>query len=107
DRVEALLDAGDVFLRHRTADDLRLELEATALTGRRDVELDASELARAAALLLVRVVDRRRTADRLAIGNLRRTDADIDLVGPLQDVDLDIEMQFAHPLQDGLAALLV
>ena len=54
---EALLDAGDVFLRHRAADDLRLEHEAGARLVRLDDDLDAGELARTAGLLLVGVVD--------------------------------------------------
>ena len=45
--------------------------------------------------------------DLLAIGHLRRADIGVDLVGALEDVDLDVEMQFAHALEDGLAAFLV
>ena len=74
---------------------------------RADLELDRGELARAARLLLVGIGVRDRLGDRLAVGDLRRADADVDLVGALQDVDLDVEVQFAHPLEDGLAALLV
>ena len=45
--------------------------------------------------------------DLLAIGHLRRADIGIDLVGALQDVDLDVEMKLAHALEDGLARFLV
>ena len=58
-RLDALLDRRDVLLRHRAADDLVLELEALAGLQRLDDDLDAGELARAAGLLLVRVVDAR------------------------------------------------
>ena len=71
------------------------------------IDLDARELARAAGLLLVGVVDLGPLRHRLAIGDLRRADIGVDLVGALQDVDLDVEMQFAHPLEDGLAGLLI
>ena len=75
---------------------------------RLDDDLDAGELAGAAGLLLVGVVDSvDRAGDRLAIGDLRRADIGVDLVGALEDVDLDVEMQLAHPLEDGLAGLLV
>ena len=44
---------------------------------------------------------------RLAIGDLRRADIGIHLVGALEDVDLDVEMQLAHALEDGLAGFLI
>jgi hypothetical protein len=71
DRQEALLDARDVLLRDRAADDLGLEAEARALLVRLHDQLHAGELARAAGLLLVGVVDLRPAGDRLAVGHLR------------------------------------
>ena len=53
----------------------------------------------------MRVIHFRRAGDRLAIGNLRRADGHFDLVGALQDVDLDVEMKLAHALDDRLARL--
>ena len=73
-RIQALFDAGDELLRHRAADDLALELVALALLVGLDLENDARELARAAGLLLVGVVDFRRAGDRFAVGDLRRAD---------------------------------
>ena len=64
-------------------------------------------MAGAAGLLLVGVVDLGAPGDRLAISHLRRADIDLDLVGALQDVDLDVEMELAHALDDRLARLLV
>src|SRR5262245_18560971 len=106
-RLEALLDAGDVLLRHRSADDLILELEAAGRRQRLGDDLDLRELAGAAGLLLVRVIDRDLLGDLLAIGHLRRADIGLDLVGALEDVDLDVEVKLAHALEDGLAGLLV
>ena len=61
----------------------------------------------AAGLLLVGVVDLGLLGDRLAIGDLRRADIGVDLVGATQDVDLDVEVELAHALEDGLAGFLV
>src|SRR6185437_1699988 len=81
DRLEALLDARDELLRHRTADDLVLELERRAGLCRLGNDLDARELAGTASLLLVRVVDSRGPGQLLAERHLRRADVGIDLVG--------------------------
>src|SRR5690606_16245697 len=77
--VDALLDAGDVFLRHRAAHDLGLELEFAAFSIRLEDDLDASELARTAGLLLMRVILLMLARDGLAICNLRGTDVGLDL----------------------------
>ena len=53
---DTLLNAGDVFLRNGTADDLGLELEVVAIMIRLEDDLDARELAGTTGLLLVRVV---------------------------------------------------
>ncbi len=53
------------------------------------------------------VVDGHLLRDLLAIGDLRRADIGVDLVGPLEDVDLDVEVQLAHALEDGLSGLLI
>ena len=107
DRLDALLNARDVFLRHRTADDLGVEGEALADLCRLEHHLDAGELARTARLLLVGVIDFRTTRDRLAIGDLRGADIRLDLVLATHTVDEDVEMQFTHAGDDRLAALFV
>ena len=107
DAVDALLDAGDVFLRNRAADDLRLEHEVVAFRVRLEHDLDAGELAGTAGLLLVRVVLLVPARDRLAIGNLRRADIGLDLELAAHAVDDDVEMKFAHAGDDRLAAFLV
>src|SRR3546814_6615614 len=103
-RIQALGDTRDVLLRHGTADDLALELVTFARLQRLELDLDARELAGAAGLLLMRVVDRCRARDRLAIGDLRRADIGVHLELALHAVDDDLEVQLAHPFDDGLAA---
>jgi len=105
--VEALFDAGDIFLRHRTANHLGFEFETLAGLIGLDDELDPRELARTTGLLLVGVVDFRALGDALTERHLGRADIGINLVGPAQDVDLDVEMEFAHALENGLAGLQV
>ena len=61
----------------------------------------------AARLLLVRVDDVGRAGHGLAIGHLRRADIGVDLELALHAVDDDLEMELAHPLDDGLAALVI
>src|SRR5262249_30879751 len=102
--LDALLDGGNEVPRHAAADNSALKLVAGAGQVRLDLKLDAGELAGAARLLLVGIVDVARPGDGLAIGNLRRPDVDLDLVRPLQDVDLDVEVQLAHALDDRLTA---
>ena len=107
DAVDALLDARDVFLRHRAADDLRLEHVGFAFRVRLEHDLDAGELARAAGLLLVGVILLVGPRDRLAVGHLRGADIRLDLELAAHAVDDDVEMQFAHAGDDGLAGFLV
>ena len=52
-RLDAFFDAGDVFLRHRTAHNLGFERIANARLCRRDHQFDARELAGTTGLLLV------------------------------------------------------
>src|SRR3989440_1108462 len=107
DAVEALFDAGDVFLRHRAANDLGFELVPLAGLVRLDDDRHFGELTGTAGLLLVRVLDFSALGNALAERHLRRADIGVDLVGAAQNVDLDVEMEFAHALEDGLAGLLV
>ncbi len=60
------------------------------------------ELTGTARLLLVGVVDLGALALIVSrIGDLRSADVGVDLVGAAQNVDLDVEMEFAHALDDG------
>jgi hypothetical protein len=87
DRLDALLDARDVFLRHRTADDFARTRSPSPGSFGSMIELDAGELARTAGLLLVGVVDLG-AGDRLAVGHLRRADVGLDLELAQHAVDL-------------------
>src|SRR6478672_4131438 len=107
DALHPLLHARDVFLRHIAADHLVLELEALSGLVRLDHELDAGELAGAAGLLLVGVVDLGFARHGLAISDLRRADIGLDLELAAHAIDDDVEMQLAHALDDGLARLMV
>src|SRR5262249_42908235 len=104
---ETLLDSGNVLLRHGAADDFVFKHKAARRGQRFSDDLDASELPGPASLLLVGIVDGDRLADLLAIGHLRRADIGVDLVGPFEDVDLNIEVQLAHAFENGLPRFLV
>src|SRR5258707_246210 len=66
-RLDALLDARDVFLRHVAADDLAVEFEAGPRRKRLQHDLNLRILAGAAGLLLVGVVLGDRAGDLFAI----------------------------------------
>ncbi len=105
--LEALVHGGDVFLRHVAADDLGLEDETGAGFAGLDDVVDLRELAGTTGLLLVGVAVVDRLGDGFAVGDLRRADVDLDLVGALEDVDLDVEVELAHALEDHLVGFLV
>ena len=99
---------GDVLLRHAAAGDLVDELVATAGAGGLEVDRDLGELARAAGLLLVGVgVLGDGLGDRLAVGHLRLADGGVHLELAEHAVDDHLEVELAHPGDDGLAGLLV
>src|SRR5271156_1234931 len=106
-RLQPFLDPWHIFLRHGATDHCVLKDKAGARRQRLEAELDASELAGTAGLLLVRVVDFGRAGDRLAIGDLRRTDIGAHFEFALHTIDDDLEMQLAHSLDHRLAALVV
>ena len=72
-----------------------------------DRDLDAAELARAARLLLVGVVDVDLLREILAIRHLRRADVGLDLELALHAIDEDLEVELAHPLDDRLARFMI
>src|SRR4051812_27718790 len=105
--LDALLDGRDELARNRAALDLRDEVEALA-GGRLDVDVDDAELARAAGLLDEAALDLLSgPADRLAVGHLRAADVRLHAVLAPHAVDEDLEVQFAHAGDLGLAGLLV
>ncbi len=104
---EALFDGWPEFARYVTAGDHGLELKATTRLQWLNGVVHLGELARATGLLLVRVRIFDAPRDGLAVGNLGLTDGDVHLVSTLQDVALDVQVQLAHALDDGLAAVLI
>src|SRR5271156_6238657 len=102
DAVDALFDARNEFLRHRAAEDFALEGRAHARLVWLEDNLDLCVLAGTAGLLLMGVRDLDPPGQFLAIGDLWRADIGVDLIGAPQNIDLDVEMEFAHALQDRL-----
>ena len=84
-----------------------MRLDARSALARLEGDLDLAELAGAARLLLVGVGQLDRLGEQFAIGDLRRADSGLDLELALHAVDEDLEVELAHPLDDGLAALVV
>src|SRR5258708_7512907 len=106
-RLQPLLDTGPLFLRHRAANHRILEDKTGTWRQWFEAQLDASKLASTAGLLLMCIVDLGIAGDRLAISDLRCADIGVDLELALHAVDDDLEVQFAHPLDHGLAALMI
>ena len=83
------------------AEDVVLELEVAAARQRLHADLAVAELAVAAGLLLVPAVRLGGRRDRLAVGNPRRLEVDLDAEPPLQlrDGDLDVQLALAGEQQ--------
>ena len=105
--LDPLLDRGDELGRDRAALDLVDEVEA--LAGRRlDVDDDVAELAAAAGLADEAALDLLDSlADRLAVGDLRACRRWRRLELAQHAVDDHLEVELAHPVDQGLAGLLV
>ena len=104
---KCFLNCAPVFARYVTAGNFRLELITCVLFSRFDGVIDLAVLTGTTGLLLVgvRVFDHLR--DRFAVGDLRLTHFDVNAVGTPKDIDLDVEVQFAHTLDQGLARVFV
>ena len=105
--AEALLNRRPEFTRYVTAGDLGLEGKAAVGLARLQDVVDLRELTGTTGLLLVGVAVFNTLGDGLAVGHLRLAHFNLDTVGTLEDVDLDIQVQLAHTLDDGLAGLFV
>ena len=84
-----------------------LERVALAWLGGLDDEFNACEVTFRAENLLVSVFHFDTLGDAFAERHLQRADIGVNLVGVPEDVDLGVEMEFAHALEDGLAGLLI
>ena len=112
--VQRILDTGvnrrDVFARNAATGDLVLELVQLAFGGvhRLDRNLDLCELAGTTGLLLVRVVvTLYSTLDGFAVSNLRLANVCLDLEFAAHAVHQDVQVEFAHAGDDGLAGVFV
>ena len=104
---ETLLDRRPEFARHVATGDLGFKQKAAAGFARLDGVFNLGVLTRAAGLLLVGVGILHTLGDGFAVGHLRLANHDFHAMGTTQNVDLDVEVQFAHALQNALAGLLV
>src|SRR5438552_15199476 len=104
---DALLHRGVVFLRDRATHDLVDELESLARLIRFDVDLGVAVLAATTGLADEASDPMRLALDRFPVGNLRLTDVGVDRKLAQHSVDDDLEVQLAHPGDDGLGGLLV
>ena len=106
DLANALLDRRDIFPRHVAALDLVDEDDALAALAGFDGDLDAAELAGAARLLLVRVVDVDLAGEALAVRHLQRADVCLDATLN-QCREHDRELVLGVAAQDNLADLCI
>ena len=99
--LDALLDGRDELPRDRAAEDVVDELEVAAARQRLEPDLAVAELAVAAGLLLVAAVRLGRRGDRLAVGNARQLEVDLDAEAALQlrDRHLDVRLALAGEQQ--------
>src|SRR3546814_17927608 len=70
-------------------------------------DLYPPELAGAARLLLVRIVDVDLLREAFAIGHLRRAHVRLDLELALHAIDEDFQVKFTHAIDDRLTAFMV
>ena len=104
--LDALLGRLDELLRDGAADDLVDELEP-ALGDRLEAHLDVTELALTARLADELAFRLGLARDGLAIRDLRLADVRTDVELADHAVDDDLEVQLAHPADDGLVRFRV
>ena len=105
--LDAFVDRRDELARHGAADDRIDEFIALAGLVGLELEPDMPVLATAARLAHELAFGLDRTAQRLAVGDLRLADIGVDLELALHAIDDDLEVQFTHPGDDRLAGFLV
>ena len=91
----------------RAALDVVDELVALARLVRLDAHPAVAVVARTTGLANVLAFRLGRLANRLAEGHLRLADVGLDLVLALHAVDENLEVQFAHAADDGLARVYI
>ena len=91
---QTTLDRGNELLRYPVVTYLVLEDETKTRLVRLGDNFDAGELAMTAGQLFISMVDRCRLSDHFQIGDLRRTDDGIDLIGMLENIDISGKLRF-------------
>src|SRR3546814_16045845 len=102
----ALFDRRDIFARNVAALDLVQEGDARAAFAGSDADLDAAELARAARLLLVGIVDLDDLRERFAVRHLRSAHVRYHLEPALHPTNHDVEAKLDPALDYVLARTL-
>ena len=105
--LDALFDRRNELPRDRAAEDLVDELELAAARQRLHPDLAVAELAVPAGLLLVPAVRLDARRDRLAVGDARRLEVDLDAEAPLQLRDRHLDVQLALAGEQQLVRLRI
>src|SRR5690606_20103861 len=105
--LHAGLHRGDVLLGHDAAHDLALELEAATGLQRLDLQHHVAVLAPATPLPDELAFPPYRLAQRLPVSHLGPAHVGLYLELPQEPVHDDLQVQFAHALDDGLARFRV
>src|SRR5690606_27385576 len=106
-QAEAFFNGRPEFFRHVTAHNGGLERKASARLGRTDAVVDLTVLTRTTRLLLVGVAVFDGVGNGCAVSHLRQANDQFHTVSALQNVDFNIQVQFAHAFQDGLTRLFI
>ena len=104
--LNTLVDGRNVFLRNHAAGDRVDELVTLFRVGL-DFDHAVTVLAAATGLLGVLQVGLAGLRDRFAVGNLRLADVGVHVELADQTVNDDVQMQFAHARDEGLAGFFV
>ena len=95
DRVQALFNAGDIFLRNCAVDDLAFESIAGTVFIGLDLEDDTGELGGTKRLLLVCLINFGGPCDGLVVGNLRGASIDCHALR-YEGFEDAVELSFTH-----------
>src|SRR5690606_38153392 len=105
--ANTFLDRTEVFLRHHTTNHFGGKVDTLARLLRLDAQPDVTVLTTTTGLTHELAFLLNRLADGFAVGNLRRTDVGLNVELTLHPVNDDIEVQFAHAGNNGLAGLFI
>src|SRR5690606_29382452 len=106
-QAEAFFNGRPEFFRYVTAHNGGLERKASAWLSRTDAVVDLTVLTRTTRLLLVGVAVFDGFGNGFAVSHLRLTNDQFHTVSTLQNVDFNIQVQFAHAFQDGLTSIFI